>query len=129
MKAALNFLHSFTNPSPDEERGIDLGTFVDEEEDDIDDESDLASEHNGDLESDLLSDTEDKTDSAEEIQWSPTLQEQVLRLRILIYLYYSSPPVEIFKLFITDDFVTKMAEHTQLLCCSKRHTTIIQASI
>ena len=78
LKAALNFLHSLTNPSPDEERGIDLGTFVDEEEDDIDDESDveldgndqldldLAWEHNDDLESDLLSDTEDKADSAEE---------------------------------------------------------------
>ena len=48
------------------EREIDLGTFVDEEENDIDDESDveldgndpldldLASEHNDEVESDLL---------------------------------------------------------------------------
>ena len=27
-------------------------------------------------------------------------------------LLHSSPPVEFFKLFITDDFVTKMAEQT-----------------
>ena len=86
-----------TNPSPDEEREIDLGTYVDEEEGDIDDESDvvldgndqidldLDSEYNGYLESDLLSDTEDRANSAEEFQWSPTLPEQVLSLRIHIY--------------------------------------------
>ena len=78
-------------------REVDLGTFVDEEEGDIDDESgveldgndqldlDLDSEHNDDLESDLLSDREDRAGSAEEFQWSPTLPEQVLSLRILIY--------------------------------------------
>ena len=67
--------YSLTNPSPDEERVIDLGTFVDEEEGDIDDESDveldgnnqldldLDPEHNDDLESDLLSDTEDRNSS------------------------------------------------------------------
>ena len=94
MKTALNFLRSFTNPSPDEEREIDLGTFVDEEEDDESDveldgndqlDLDLASEHNDDLESDLLSDTEDIADFSEEFQCSPTLSEQVLSLRILIY--------------------------------------------
>ena len=47
---------------------------------------DLDSEHNDDdLESDLLSDSEDRAGSAEEIWWSPTLLEQVLSLRILIY--------------------------------------------
>ena len=51
-------------------------------------------EHNDYLESDLLSDTEDRASSAEEFQWSPIL------------------PVEFFKLFISDDFETKMAEHT-----------------
>ena len=78
-------------------REIDLGTFVDEEEGDIDGEGDveldgndqldldLDSEHNDYLESDLLSDTEDRASSAEEIQWSPTLPEKVLSLRILIY--------------------------------------------
>ena len=62
------------------ERDIDLWTSVDEEEGDIDDESyvvldgndeldlDLGSEHNEDLESDLLSDSEDRADSAEEFQ-------------------------------------------------------------
>ena len=86
-KSALNFLHSLTKPSSGEEREIDLGMFVDEEEDDIDDERDveldgkdqldldLASEHNDDLESDLLSDTEDRADFPEEFQWSPTLPE------------------------------------------------------
>ena len=49
---------------------------------------DLDSEHSDnddDLESDLLSDIEDRTRSAEEFQWSLTLPEQVLSLRILIY--------------------------------------------
>ena len=79
--------YSLTNPSPDEAREIDLGTFVDEEDGDIDGESDveldgkgqldldLDSEHNGDLESDLLSDSEEGAGSAEEFQWSPTLPE------------------------------------------------------
>ena len=95
MKAAFNCLHSLTNPSPDEEREIGIGTFVDEEEGDIDDERDveldgndqldldLDSEHNDDLESDVLFDTEDRAGSAEEFQWS--LREQVLSFRILIY--------------------------------------------
>ena len=54
--------------------------FVDVEEDDIDDENgveldgddqldlDLASEHNDEVESDLLSYTEDRADSAEEFE-------------------------------------------------------------
>ena len=46
---------------------------------------DLESEHNEDLESDLLSDSKDRAGSAEEFQWSPTLPEQALSLRILIY--------------------------------------------
>ena len=60
LKQLLIF-YSLTIPSPDEEREVDLGTFVDEEEGDIDDESDveldleLDSEHNDD---DLESDTE-----------------------------------------------------------------------
>ena len=36
---AFNFLHSLTNPSPDEEREIDLGMSVDEEGD-VDEKSD-----------------------------------------------------------------------------------------
>ena len=40
------------------------------------DQLDLDSEHNdGDLESDLLSDSEDRAGSAEEFQWWPTLLE------------------------------------------------------
>ena len=100
LKAAFNFLHSLTNPSPDEEIEIYLGTFVDEEEGDIDfdsdveldgnEQTDLDSEHNDDdLESDLLSDSEDRAGSAEEFQWSSTLPEQVLSLRIIIY--YTPP--------------------------------------
>ena len=87
MKAALNFLHSLTNPSPDEQREIDLWTFVYEGEGDIDGESgveldgngqldlDVDSEHNNYHESDLLSDSEEGAGSAEEFQWSPTLPE------------------------------------------------------
>ena len=75
---------------------------------------DLDSEHNDDdLESDSrLSDSVDRAGSAEEFQWSLTLPEQVLSLTILVYntprhqLSYS-------KLFITDDFETKMAEQTK----------------
>ena len=96
FKAAFNFLHSITNHHLTK-REIDLGTFVDEEEGDIDGESyveldgndqldlDLDSGYNDYLESDLHSDTEDRANSAEEFQWSPTLPEQVLILRILIY--------------------------------------------
>ena len=58
LKQLLIF-YSLKIPSPDEEREVDLGTFVDKEEGDIDDESDveldLDSEHNDD---DLESDTE-----------------------------------------------------------------------
>ena len=48
---------------------------------------DLDSEHSDDdLESDsLLSDSVDRVGSAEEFQWSLTLPEQVLSLKILIY--------------------------------------------
>ena len=82
-------LHSLTNPSPDEERdrSRDVCRSVDEEGD-IDDETDveldrydqldldLDSEHNdGNLESGVLSDSEDRAGSAEEFQWSPTLLE------------------------------------------------------
>ena len=85
MKAAFNCLHSLTNSSPDEERETDLGTFVDEEEGNINGENDveldgnghldLDSEHNDDLESDLLSDPEEGAGSAEEFQCSPNLPE------------------------------------------------------
>ena len=69
--------YSLINPSPDKESSRE---FVDEEKGDVDDESDveldgnnqldldLDSEHNDDdLESDLLSDSENRTGSAEEI--------------------------------------------------------------
>ena len=59
----------------------------------------------------LLSDSEDRAGSAKEFQWSATLPEQVLSLRILIY-YIPPHHLSFFKLFITDDFVTKMAEQT-----------------
>ena len=79
MKAAFNFLQSYKiNPSPDKERDSSR-EFVDEEKGDVDVESDveldetnqldldLDSEHNeDDLESDLLSDSEDRAGSAEE---------------------------------------------------------------
>ena len=95
LKQLLIF-YSLTISSPDEEREVDLGTFVDEEGD-IEDESDveldldLDSEHNDDdLESDsLLSDSVDRAGSAEKFKWSLILPEQVLSLRILIY--YTPP--------------------------------------
>ena len=79
---------------------VHLGTFVDEEEGDIDDDTDaeldgndqldLDLEHNDDnLDSDQLSDSEDRAGSAGEFQWSSTLPDQVLSLRILIY--YTPP--------------------------------------
>ena len=40
LKQLLIF-YSLTIPSPDEDREVDLGTFVDKEEGDIDDESDV----------------------------------------------------------------------------------------
>ena len=62
------------------------------------------------LGSDLLSDSEDRAGSTE-FQWSSTPPEQVLSLRILIY--YTPPhQLSFLNLFITADFVTKMAEQT-----------------
>ena len=97
MKGAFYF-YSLTNPSPDGERDVDLGTFVDEEEGDIDDNSDVELDGNAQLdldldsgyndnylELDLLSDLEDRAGSAEEFQWFPTLPEQVLSLRTIIF--------------------------------------------
>ena len=70
-------------------RGGGGWTFEDEEEGDIDGESDVELDGNDqldlDLDSDLLSDTEDRARSAGEFQWSPTLPEQVLSFRILIF--------------------------------------------
>ena len=77
------------------EREIDQRKFVDEKSDtdnesdvelDWNDHLDLISVHNyDDLESDLLSDSEDTAGSAEDFQWSPSLKKkQVLSLRILI---------------------------------------------
>ena len=81
MKATFNFF-SLINPSPDKERDSSR-EFVDEEKGDVDHESDveileldgnnqldldLDSEHNDDdniIESDLLSDSEDRAGSAE----------------------------------------------------------------
>ena len=66
-------------------RQIDLATFVDEEEGDKDDESDLQLDGNDQLdletehnESYLLSDSKDRAGFAEEFQWSSTLLEQAL---------------------------------------------------
>ena len=62
LKQLLIF-YSLTIPSPDEEREIDLGTFVDKEEGDIDYESDVELDldldlHSGHNDNDLESDTE-----------------------------------------------------------------------
>ena len=75
---------------------------------------DLDSEHNeDDLESDsLLSDSVDRAGSGEEFQWSLILPEQVLGLRILIY-YTLRHQLSYSIFFITDNFVTKMAEQTR----------------
>ena len=48
----FTFLHSVINPSPDEEREVDLGTFVDEEEGHADDESDVELDGNDQLDLD-----------------------------------------------------------------------------
>ena len=82
LKQLLIF-YSLTIPSPDEEREVDLGTFVDKEEGDIDDESDveldldldLDSEHNDD---DLESDTE--------IVYSP-----IQWIELALQRYFNSP--------------------------------------
>ena len=77
---------------------------------------DLDLEHNDDdLESDLLSDSEDRAGSAEDFQRSPILKKKKPGPKLEnTNLLHSSAPVEFFKLFITDDFVTKskMAELT-----------------
>ena len=62
LKQLLIF-YSLTVPSPDEEREVDLGMFVDKKEGDIDDENDVELDLDLDLDSghnddDLESDTE-----------------------------------------------------------------------
>ena len=84
---------------------------------------DLDSEHNDQLESDLLSDTEDRELALQKVPNSSRIGLKFENTNLLVL--HSTPLVEFFKLFITDDFETKIAEHS----CSKRHTTIIQASI
>ena len=73
---------------------------------------DLDSEDNDDnLESDLLSDSEDRAGSAEKFQLSPNSYKMGPKLENT-NLVHSSPQVGFFKLFLTDSFVTKMAEQT-----------------
>ena len=75
-------------------------------------ELDLESEHNDDdLESDLLSDSEDKSWLCRRNVVVPNSFRTGRKLENT-NLLHSSPPVEFLKLFITDDFVTKMAEQT-----------------
>ncbi|KAK3793949.1 hypothetical protein RRG08_023044 [Elysia crispata] len=85
---------------------------------------DLDLENNDDdLELDLPSGSEDETGSAEEFLWSPTLHEVEIDLFTSrtpgpklhnTYLEHSSPPIEFFMLFILDNFITRMAEQTNL---------------
>ena len=66
----------------------------------------LDSEHiNDDLESDLLSDSEDRAGSAEEFQCPPNCSRTGPKLENT-NLLHSSSAVEFFKLFITDDFLS-----------------------
>ena len=112
-------------------REVDLGTFVDQEEGDIDDESDveldldLDSEHNDDdLESDsLLSDSVDRAGSAEEFQWSLTLPEQVLKKNKLdnTNLLHSLPPARLFKLFIMMILLLKWLSRPSMLFKEAHH--------
>ena len=72
---------------------------------------DLDSEHNDDgLESHLLSGSEDRAD-CRRIFVVPNSFRTSLKLENT-NLLHSSPPVEFLKLFITGDFVPKMAEQT-----------------
>ena len=67
-----------------------------------------------DLDSDRLSDTEER--ALQENFSGPQRTRTGLKFENAnLLVQHSSPPVEFFKLFITDDFETKMAEHTQLL--------------
>ena len=69
FKAAFNFLQSY-NSIIDEDREVDLGTFVDKEEGDIDDKSDV--ELDLDLDLDLDSGhNDDDLESDTEIVYSP----------------------------------------------------------
>ena len=89
--------------------------FVDEEEGDIDDKNDaeldgndqldldLDSEHNDNLESDLVWLCRRTSVVPNSSRTGPKLENANL---------CSSPSLEFFKLFITGDFVTKMAEQT-----------------
>ena len=74
---------------------------------------DLDSEHNEvDLESDLLMELALQRNFSD-----PQLFQKLENTNLL----RCSPPLEFFKLFITDDFVTKMAEQTTSMLFKKAH--------
>ena len=100
MKTAFVFIVLQIHHPMMRERQIDLGMFVEKKEGDVDDKSDVELDGNdqldldleqndNDLESDLLSDSEDSAENAEEFQSSPTFPEQVISLRTLTY--YTPP--------------------------------------
>ena len=95
-------------------REIDQGTLVDDGDGDIDVELDgnnhldLDSEHNDDNLESIYS-TFQRIELALQRTFSdPQLFQKLENTNLL----HSSPPLEFFKLFITDYFVSKMAEQT-----------------
>ena len=99
MEAAFIFL-SLTNPSPDYEREIDQGTFLDEEEGDIDDESDVELNGNDQLNLDLiLSQIYSPLQRIELALQKNFSDPQLFQKLKNTNLLHSSPPLEFFQTF------------------------------
>ncbi|KAK3789328.1 hypothetical protein RRG08_001716 [Elysia crispata] len=125
---AFNFLNRICSQQPGVDVDDGLGTPVDEEEGDIDQESDIDLEENRDeIDSDL--DLEDSDTDPEPLAgadgvfpWSDDLHDVEVGLftsgtgpKIENFdLDHSSEPTEFFKLFIPDTFITTLATQTNL---------------
>ncbi|GFR82719.1 PiggyBac transposable element-derived protein 4-like [Elysia marginata] len=113
----------------------DLGTSVDEEEGDIDKESDVDLEENrDDVESDLDEGSNTEFEPRErgdgEFPWSETLHDVEVELftnrtgpKVENFdLEYSCDPIEFFKLFIPDTFITLLTQQTNLYAQQQKAT-------
>ena len=120
-------MNRICSQQPNVDLDDELGTSVDDEEGDIDRESDVYLEENrDDIDSDLDegsdTDPEPQAGADGEFPWSGELHDIAVKLftsrtgsKIENFdLDHSSEPIEFFKLFIPDTFITTLATQTNL---------------
>ena len=123
----LQFFNRICSQQPNVDLEDELGTSVDEEEGAIDRESDVDLEENrDDIDSDLDegsdTDPEPQAGADGEFPWSGELHDIAVELftsrtgpKIENFdLDHSSEPIEFFKLFIPDTFITTLSTQTNL---------------